>query len=322
MCIIPAKDPHTYQGLINRRRAFIHRYVRHSQRLTEVPPICLATHSWSADKTGLQLAFPCLSTVHVGPQRLARSLSLHPTAPSSPAMVSYQDEFQLDCEEQLSEEREWQIAAPDRCSQDQGRLRTLLSIEGHVACHPFFNTVQKGYMSPKDRDETLEYMYQVSPRDNRAICDPPHARTTWGTACSALCIQPVYSLFVPPRTQLLFRGDWMEQFQIAVSFLDRYLARNATERHELRGIALGCILMAAKVNGDELSVQEIAKIGCMHYRRVKVGCKKTSAILDSCYLAGNLKVTCVWLPSCTELREEGWGWSRMGWHRRHSTGTY
>ena len=108
--------------------------------------------------------------MHVGPQRLARSLSLHPTAPSSPAMVSYQDEFQLDCEEQLSEEREWQIAAPDRCSQDQGRLRTLLSIEGHVACHPFFNTVQKGYMSPKDRDETLEYMYQVSPRDNRAIC--------------------------------------------------------------------------------------------------------------------------------------------------------
>lgn len=154
------------------------------------------------------------------------------------------------------------------------------------------------------------------------FADPPHARTTWGTACSALCIQPVYSLFVPPRTQLLFRGDWMEQFQIAVSFLDRYLARNATERHELRGIALGCILMAAKVNGDELSVQEIAKIGCMHYRRVKVGCKKTPAILDSCYLAGNLKVTCVWLPSCIELREEGRGWSRMGWHRRHSTGTY
>lgn len=70
--------------------------------------------------------------------------------------------------------------------------------------------------------------------------------------------------------QLLCRSDWMEEFQIAVTFLDRYLARNATERHELQGIALGCSLMAAKVIGNELSVQEVAKIGCMHYRKVKV----------------------------------------------------
>lgn len=84
----------------------------------------------------------------------------------------------------------------------------------------------------------------------------------------------------------------MEEFQIAVSFLDRYLARNATKKDELKGIALGCILMAAKVNGDELSVQEVAKKGCMHYRLVKVMTAATSAILVRCYLAGNLNVTC------------------------------
>lgn len=83
-------------------------------------------------------------------------------------MVSYQDECQLDCEEQLSEERVGQIATPDRCSLDQGRLRMLLSIEGYVACHPFFNTVQKGFISPKDRDETLDYMYWVSHRNPAA----------------------------------------------------------------------------------------------------------------------------------------------------------
>ena len=91
---------------------------------------------------------------------------------------------------------------------------------------------------------------------------------------------------MPPYTQLLYNCDWMEEFQIAVSFLDRYLARNATKKDELRGIALGCILMAAKVNGDELSVQQVAKKGCMHYRLVKVMVARTSAILVYALLFG------------------------------------
>ena len=94
---------------------------------------------------------------------------------------------------------------------------------------------------------------------------------------------------MPPCTQLLYNCDWMEEFQIAVSFLDRYLARNATKKDELRGIALGCILMAAKVNGDELSVQQVAKKGCMHHRLVKVMATRTSAILVLLLFGGKLE---------------------------------
>ena len=76
----------------------------------------------------------------------------------------------------------------------------------------------------------------------------------------------------------------MEVFQIAVSFLDRYLARNATEPHELEGIALGCILMAAKVVGNELSVQEVARIGNMQHRKVKVIPQLVSAMFLLVYV--------------------------------------
>ena len=134
---------------------------------------------------------------------------------------------------------------------------------------------------------------------------------TLHTLCTPQCIPTTSCLFVSPYTQLLYRSDWMEEFQIAVSFLDRYLARNATERHELRGIALGCILMAAKVIGDELSVQEVAKIGCMHYREVKVTtANETPAIL--CF-GGKLE-TLHFLASFLHRntrRRLGWVWDGM-----------
>lgn len=177
-------------------------------------------------------------------------------------------------------------------------------------------------MSPKDRDETLEYMYQVSPWEIRSSCGSTARTYQPYTDCAPLNAFPqfVVSSYLHTHSCCTDPTGWRNFRLPSVSSIAIW---REMQRRDTNCEVSHWVVFWWPRRSLETSYQ------CKKWLRLDVcTTEKWRWWLQkkhppSCVtLAGNLNVTFSGFPSCTGIREEGWGGSGMGWHRRDSTRTY
>lgn len=139
------------------------------------------------------------------------------------------ENLDLMCNEGMEEERGAQIALVDQYSRQPEKLKSLLHAEQHVQCPFYLDTVQQGLMTAKDREMVLLHLQEVLVR----------------LSCS------------------------IEQLQVTICLFDRYLSKQPTQKTELNGICMGCLLMASKVLGGNLHCKDVARAGGLQARTLK-----------------------------------------------------